>query len=455
MDKRDETIREQALIIEKLKEELKIAYSEIEKLKRRLGLNSSNSSKPPSSDGLQKKRTSSGRKRNPGKFGGQRGHAGNTLPQIDNPDEVIEHSESACKNCNTSLDGVNPIKVTKRQVHDIIIKKVVKEHTSSVKICPCCNEENAGEFPEHVNAPAQYGPNVRAITVYLAQQFVPKDRLQQTMSDIFGVEISDTTLIKYDRECAENLEPFMSEVAQATKKALVKGADETGVRIDEETQWLHVLSTNSLTYYRVNSKRGDMLEDITGTVVHDHWKSYLKLSEASHAFCNAHHLRELRAVHELDLEPWAGKMTKLLLSALAIASPTKQEIQDIELQYDQIIQEGLTYHDKLGPPYHNRRKKRTGHNLLLRLQKFKNETLKFLNDPNVPFTNNLSERDLRMMKLHQKVSGCFRTPEGAQAFANIRSLVSTSRKQGLNIMQSLKSVVQQKFSVQTCPGISF
>jgi transposase len=455
MDKRDEIIREQSLIIEKLKEELKRAYAEIEELKRRLGLNSSNSSKPPASDGLRKKRTASGRRKNPEKFGGQTGHTGKTLEQVEKPDEVVEHNEVKCKKCDTSLDGVNTTKTIKRQVHDIIIKKVVTEHVSSVKVCPCCNEENVGDFPENVNAPAQYGPNVRATAVYLAQQFLPKDRLQQTMNDIFGVDISDTTLMKYDRECAENLAPFMEQVAEATKSAPVKGADETGMRIDNQTQWLHVLCTALLTYYRVNSKRGNVLEDITGTVVHDHWTSYLKLPNASHAFCNAHHLRELQAVHELDLESWADKMRKLLLFARQTTTPTQQEIQSIELQYDQIIQEGLTYHDKLGPPYPGKRKKRTGHNLLLRLQKFKNETLRFLHDPRVPFTNNMSERDLRMMKLHQKVSGCFRTPEGAQTFVRIRSLISTSRKQGVNVMQSLRSVTQNKFSAHNSAGINF
>jgi transposase len=441
-------------IIEELRRELARALARIAELERRLGLNSSNSSKPPSSDGLQKKAIST-REATPQHFGGQVGHVGDTLRQVEFPDRVIEHSQAKCNNCNAMLDKVPVAKVVKRQVHDIVIEKQITSHEVTVKICPCCKAENAGTFPEHVQAPAQYGPNVRAVAIYLAQQFIPKDRLQQTMRDIFGINITDTTLMKYDHICAGNLEPFMELVENATKIAPVKGADETGMRIEKKTQWLHVLCTSLLTYYRVNSKRGSLLEGIQGIVIHDHWKPYLKLLLALHAFCNAHHIRELKAVHGLDLEHWADKMRALLIRASKLLQPTAAQIEKIESEYDQIIQQGLDYHINLGPPSHSSRKKRKGHNLLLRLQKFKTETLRFLHNPSVPFTNNLSERDLRMIKLQQKVSGCFRTFTGAQTFAAIRSFVSTVRKQNGSVINGLNSVMQKKFVERDFPGLKF
>ncbi len=454
MDEKDKIICELRLTIEELRKELAKAYARIAELERRLGLNSSNSSKAPSSDGLQKK-TVSMREPTPEHFGGQIGHIGDTLRQVESPDVIVEHSREKCENCHAKLEKVPAIKVIKRQVYDVVIEKKITSHEVMVKICPCCKTENSGVFPEHVQAPAQYGPNVRAVAVYLAQQFVPKDRLQQTMRDIFGVNITDTTLMRYDHVCAENLEPFMELVENATKKAPVKGADETGMRIEKKTQWFHVLCTSLLTYYRVHSKRGSLLEDIEGIVIHDHWKPYLKLLLALHAFCNAHHIRELKAIHGLDLELWADKMRSLLIRASKFVQPTAEDIRTIELEYDHIIQQGLDYHTNLGPPSHNSRKKRKGHNLLLRLQKFKTETLRFLHNSDVPFTNNLSERDLRMIKLQQKVSGCFRTFQGAQNFAAIRSFVSTVRKQNGSVINGLNSVMQKRFVERDFPRLQF
>lgn len=440
-------------LIEELRRELIKAYARIAELERRLNLNSSNSSKSPTSDGLRKKVLT--RESSSERFGGQQGHTGATLMRVEFPDETIEYSKEKCENCNASLDQTPVIKTIKRQVHDVVIEKRITSHEATIKICPCCKTENSGTFPDHVQAPAQYGPTIRGIVVYLGQQFISKDRLQQTMSDVFDVSITDTTLMKYDHACAENLEPFIHLVESATKLAPVKGADETGMRIEGKTQWLHVLCTSLLTYYRVSSKRGSLLEDIQGIVVHDHWRPYLKLLHALHAFCNAHHIRELKAVHELDLEQWADKMRLLLIRASKLVHPTLEQTKEIESQYDTVIQEGIDYHTDLGPPYHNKRRKRPGHNLLLRLQKFKIETLRFLHNQDVPFTNNLSERDLRMMKLHQKVSGCFRTSRGAQTFATIRSFVSTVRKQDGSVINALSSAMQKKFIPHDFPGLKF
>lgn len=456
MDEKDKRIRELELEnaelkaeIATLKKELGRALKRIAELERRLGLNSSNSSKPPASDGLQKKKVST-REPSDKAFGGQMYHEGDTLRQAKVPDETIIYSpnpdSNRCAGCNASLEDVPVTRIVRRDEYEIIIKSKVTAHTVEVKVCPCCQHQNEGEFPAHMKAPAQYGKNARAVALYLSQQFLSKERVQQTMQDLFDVSFSDTTLMKYENECAESLKPFMEFVEDATKNAPVKGADETGMRIEGKTKWFHVLCTNDLTYYRASDTRGNVLDNVKGTVVHDHWKPYLKLTEARHAFCNAHHIRELKAAHLLDNEFWAKDMKELLVRASKLTEPTPAEIKEIEQKYDEIVAAGFAYHESLGKFYENSKRRRPGHNLLIRLHKFKTETLLFLHNRDVPFTNNLSERDLRMIKLHQKVSGCFRTFRGAETFATIRSFISTVRKRDGNILDALQALVRNGYS---------
>jgi|SRR5579872_274636 len=418
----------------------------IEELERRLGLNSANSSKPPSSDGLQRvSRTQSLKKTNAKKFGGQDGHKGNTLKQVENPDVTNNYDPESCVECGSLLKDVAVTDIIERQEVDIDIKKQIISHKSSVKICNC-GKRNVGVMPQHLNAPIQFSTKIKAIGTYLTNQFISKSRIEQMFNDLFTIKISDTTLIAFDVECAEKLKPFYDTVESAIKEAFVKHADETGVRIAGKTNWLHVLCTELMTYYRAEEKRGSVPEEVVGILVHDHWKPYFTLA-LKHALCNAHLLRELNALIEIEKEFWAKKMYDLLIYASKLTKPSTDQQNDISEKYDAIVTDGLQYHENLGKLKEGSRKKRIGHNLLLRFQNFKNAVLLFLYQQDVPFTNNLAERDIRMAKLQQKVSGGHRTFNGAQSFAIIRSLISTAQKQAKNIFETLCSIFDDTFDL--------
>lgn len=463
MDKKDLRIKELELENVQLKQEnaslkqevndlraqLSLLLSRIEELERRLGLNSSNSSKPPSSDGLRKSSKSrSTRDSNSNKFGGQVGHKGDTLKQTDNPDTTLKYDPTNCDVCGNSLENVAETDVIEKQEIDIIAKKHVTTHKASVKICNC-GRKNIGAMPEQIKAPVQFSANVRAVSVYLANQFISKNRIEKLFQDLFGISISDTTLMSFDEECADKLTLFNEAVLEAIKNAYIKHLDETGMRVASKTEWVHVISTTLLTYYRVDEKRGSLLTGIIGKIVHDHWKPYFTLDNVIHVLCNAHHLRELRALIEFDKELWAQNMYNLLKNASQLVNASSEKQQDISNQYDQIIKSGLEYHEGLEPLKAGSRKKRPGHNLLIRLRDFKAETLRFLYDSEVPFTNNLAERDVRMIKLKQKVSGSFRTKCGAQSFLAIRSFISTIQKQNKNVIQYINDVFNNTFNIHS------
>jgi len=448
MDAKDRRIADLERENAELKETIKKLLARIEELERRVALNSNNSSKPPSSDGLRKQ-TKHRSLREPGnkKFGGQIGHEGDTLKQIENPDVVKEYAIATCTACGDSLEGASVEEVIEKQEVDVVIKKQIIAHKASVRVCKCGTKNSA--MPKHLKAPMQYSAKVRAIGVYLGQQFIPKDRTSDVFRDLFDIEISDTTLIKFDEECAEKLVPFNEAALEAIKRAAVKHLDESGMRIMKKTEWVHVISTALITHYRIDPKRGSLLEGIIGKIIHDHWKPYFTLEDVLHALCNAHHLRELKALIEIEKEAWAKEMFELLKNASRLESPTAEQQQAVSDQYDQIVAQGLVYHVSLGQLKPNSTKKRVGHNLLIRLHDFKAETLRFLYDSEVPFTNNLAERDIRLVKLKQKVSGGFRTHIGAEIFVAIRSLVSTVQKQGKSIFQYLIDIFNDCFDLNT------
>jgi transposase len=274
--------------------------------------------------------------------------------------------------------------------------------------------------------------------------------LQEQFKDLFNIPLATATLNRFSQNLYDTLEVFEQEVFNKISQAVLKHLDETGFRIAGKTQWLHVASNEHVTYYHYSPKRKSLLEGLTGTVVHDHWKAYYQLEGVSHALCNAHHLRELNALIE-DKERWAFKMKRFLVFALRYRKAYQdQNIPPVKLDrlielYHQIVDEGLTFHNGL-PMYkpkaaRGRIKRRTGHNLLLRLQNYCSDVLRFLTDPNVPFTNNQAERDIRMMKCKQKISGGFRTIEGAKIFIRIRGFISTARKQGWNILSTLSQAL--------------
>ena len=266
----------------------------------------------------------------------------------------------------------------------------------------------------------QYGQRISAFVLYLLHyQLLPEKRLAALMADLFGVPLVTATIARISQDCAQRFKGFAETVRDHVAAAAVKHMDETGFRISGKTQWLHIASTIWLTCYRVAAKRGELLAKVAGIVVHDHWKPYYTMKGVLHALCNAHHLRELKALIEIEKEDWAGKMQRLLRLACHLTNLARERdvplkpglIALIERRYDAIVAQGLS----------TRRQ----------------DVLRFLTDPTVPFTNNIAEQDGRMMKLRQKISGGFRSEEGAKDFAVIRSVLSTARKQGWNILQTL------------------
>src|SRR5207344_506993 len=431
----------------------------IAELERRLGLNSSNSGKPPSSDGLKKPaRVSSLREPSGNKPGGQKGHKGETLRQVTDPNEVVNHYPSACSMCGVGLDPKTSVGHSARQVFDLPQPQplVVTEHRAHDCECPACGAKTRALFPDGVNAPVQYGARITAFVIYLLHyQLLPENRLATLMVDLFGVKVATATIARMSRACAERLHGFVETVRDLVAGAPVKHMDETGFRIGGKTQWLHVAYTALLTFYRVCAKRGSLLANVIGIVVHDHWKPYYTMQDVLHALCNAHHLRELKALVEIEKEDWARQMQHLLRRACHAANLARQRsvalkpplIECFERRYDAIVADGLAFHEaqiplaqapiKGGGKRRGRTPRRTGHNLLLRLAARKQDTLRFLRNPAVPFTNNQAERDGRMMKLRQKISGGFRSLQGAIDFALIRSFVSTAKKQRWNIIDAL------------------
>ena len=430
----------------------------VAELERQLGLNSGNSGKPPSSDGLKKKpvRVSSLRGRSGKKTGGQKGHPGKTLSRTETPDATIDHFPETCSGCGGTLTGAMATGHTARQVFDLPEPQplIVTEHRAHACLCGSCGAETRADFPEAVTAPVQYGARLAAVVVYLLHyQLLPEKRLAALMADLFGVHLVTATIAGMSRNCAARFQGFAAAVRDHVAAAPVKHMDETGFRIGGKTQWLHIASTIWLTFYRVSPKRGSLLDNVLGIVVHDHWKPYYTLKGVLHALCNAHHLRELQALVEIEKEDWARKMQRLLRRACHATNLARDQgvtlssefIALIERRYDAVLSEGFAFHEAQPALISTARKRRgrvprrTGHNLLLRLRVRKVDVLRFLSDPTVPFTNNLAERDGRMMKLRQKISGGFRSGDGAEDFAVIRSLLSTARKQGWDILQALAS----------------
>jgi len=463
VDWRDEKIKLLEQIIEEqrvtiARQEVTIAKltERIAELERQLGLNSNNSGKPPSSDGLKKPvRVQSLREKSGKKPGGQLGHKGSTLEQVENPDLIEHHRTSNCPHCNADLTDAPVIDICKKQVFDIpeMKKPFVTEHQFEIKRCPGCRKKVKIQQNNNIKAPVQYGPRTKAIVSYLnIHNLIPENRVAKIMSGLFGMPISEATVENVAKKCVANIGCVVGQVEKYLKFAPVKGADESGIRIAGKTHWLHTLCSDQAVHYRVSEKRGDIPKDLVGAVVHDHFISYYaKLENVQHALCNAHHLRELKAVIEIDKEPWARNMRRLLLVGHRFAEQKRLDINSQWLArfkklYDQIIIRGLSFHENLGvfkKPSRGRIKRRPGHNLLLRLKNRSDDVLRFLSNPEVPFTNNQAEQALRMIKVKQKISGCFRTLEGAKNFLTVRSYTATAKKQGFKTLDALTCVFQE------------
>ena len=442
--------------------ERQVLLARVAELERRLGLNSSNSGKPPSSDGLKKPpRVSSLREPSGKKTGGQRGHPGETLCQAEKPDATIDHYPQACAGCGKPLTAGMAAGHIARQVFDLPEPRplIITEHRAHACRCAACGTQTRAAFPTGVTAPVQYGQRIAAFVLYLLHfQLLPEKRLAALMADLFGVKLVTATIARISQDCAQRFQGFADALRDHVAAAPIKHMDETGFRIGGKTQWLHIASTAWLTFYRVCARRGSLLANVVGIVVHDRWKPYYTMPGVLHALCNAHHLRELKALADIEKEDWARKMQQLLHRACHAANLAHERgtalntlkprlLAQIERRYDAIMIEGLAFHEaqsplasaapKGVPQRRGRKPRRTGHNLLLRLASRKQDVLRFLNDLAVPFTNNQAERDARMMKVKQKISGGFRSIAGAIDFAAIRSFISTAKKQGWNVIQAI------------------
>lgn len=447
-------------IILTLQQQVREQAAVIQSLRDQLAKNSRNSGKPPGSDGVKQPRTRSLRRKTGRRSGGQEGHEGHTLNMVEQPEHIRVHQVPVCPHCAAELQSVEPCGYERRQVFDIPPVRIeVTEHQAEIKVCPQCGERVKGHFPSDVTQPIQYGPRLKAQSAYLTNyQLIPLARTCELLGDFYGHRPTEACVLEANAALANQVEPSLAIIKQQLIAADVTHFDESGLRVEAKLNWLHVASTDHLTYYGVQPRRGQqgmkaigILPQFEGRAVHDHWKSYFTFDHCQHALCNAHHLRELQFVVDQYEQPWAQEMAQLLVEIKneVEATPTQQaslpqeRIAHFEQHYDELIAQGL----QANPPStvcgegnrtkRGRKKQSPPKNLLDRLQQFKPQVLAFMYDFRVPFDNNLAERDVRMIKVKQKVSGAFRTRTGAHTFCAIRSYISTTRKHGRNVIDAI------------------
>jgi transposase len=454
--------RELHELLKQVTERLSAAEQIIKQLREQLKQNSGNSSWPSSRDKSRHK-TKSLRPKTERKAGGQEGHEGHTLAFNPEPEVTHKHRPRECAHCQTPLaEELAASEVAKRQVLDLpALRYITTEHQVETVLCPSCGEATRAEFPAGVSHPVQYGSQVKRLAVYLrSEQFIPYERERQLLADLFELPISPGSLQKFVETAAMSVAPASEAIKAAVIEAEVGQADETGFYINGQRHWLHTVSTQELTYYAPHARRGKKATDeigivphFRGTLVHDAWATYFQYQQLLHALCNAHHLRDLTALVENDQQQWAALMIACLLAAKQLVDAAKQAaetelpadcLQRIEQLYAAIVCLGLAENplpDTRPPPgKRGRPKKSKARNLVERFDQHQAAILRFIHDFKVPFDNNLAERDIRMMKVQQKISGCFRSWEGAQQFCRLRSYISTIRKQGLNVWEALGSL---------------
>jgi transposase len=399
-------------------------------------------------------------------IGGQPGHEGRTLNKVEHPDEILEIKPEKC-GCGCDLSGVEGICQTRQVIEVPVIRTVVKEYRAFQKVCPDCKRVHKTEFPKNVTQPVQYGENMQALMAYLTNyQLLPLERAVEMIRDIIGQKVSEGTLVNVNNRLHKKLEDAEKSVKQQLIDSTIVHFDETGMRSNGKTQWLHSASTELLTHYTVHEKRGSkaakdigILPEFNGTACHDHWIPYYSFNNCSHSECNSHVLRNLKGIYEDFKYKWAEDMANLLVEIKQRVDQIKDEgqtqmqaaeIAKYEAIYSSILAKGklecpLQVSEKTGKP-----KKNAAHRLLARLEKYNIETLSFMYDFDIPFDNNLAERDIRMVKLRQKISGCFRGKESPNVFCRIRGYISTCRKNGQKVMESLvKAVKGDPFIPQT------
>ena len=444
-------IRELWSLVQTMAARIEALSEEVEELKGRLVKDSHNSSKPPSSDGLRKPKSL--RKVSGRKPGGQAGHRGSTLRQVAKPDHVVEHvPASTCGACGLALASGTVVET--RQVMDLPPLAVeVTEHRCLAVAC-ACGQVHRGEFPPGITEAMQYGHRLKALAVYMTQyQLLPMRRSAEFIEDLFGAPISAASIHAYVRQSAQQLSDTVDRIKGHLQEIAVVHFDESGLRVKGALAWLHTAATTLLSWYGHHARRGlaamdqfGILRDFVGTAIHDGLAAYRDY-DCRHGLCNAHHLRELVWLDETLGQAWPAALITVLLDAKAVADHANAqqkavsavEVSAFRQRFDALIAEGLLLNPPRETPEGRRRpvKQSVATNLLLRLRRYTDDVLRFLTDPGVPFDNNLAERAIRMPKLKQKISGCFRTPQGADDFCTIRSYLATMRKQGIPLFDSL------------------
>lgn len=439
-----------------------VLLARIEDLESRVGQNSRNSSRPPSSDGYRKERSPSRAEqkaagRRPGK---QPGAPGKHLRQVEVPDEVITHVPDGCRGCGESLSDAQVAGIERRQVFDLPPHRVhVVEHQLQRRTCGCGTITTA-PAPAGVSAPAVYGPRLRAVAVYfLHVQHLPLARTAALLDEVYGMAVSEGFLTTVLAEAGSATGPFLDHVRSALIDAEVAHFDETGVRVGGALQWLHSASTEQLTLLGAHPRRGTeamntlgVLPTFTGIAVHDGFFPYRHYTSATHGLCNAHHIRELTAVIERDAsQTWATELIDVLRAANRAAHDARDQGRDaldpdafdqLRTRYGELIAAGWAANPP-PPPTGKRGAPKLGKtgSLLRRLDTRRDEVLRFAENLAVGFTNNQAERDLRMAKLQMKISGCWRTTAGAETFAALRSYVSTVRKNGAGLLDAITDLL--------------
>jgi transposase len=433
---------------------------QVQRLQERLAKDSHNSHLPPSSDRFVRQPRSL-RKKSGKTPGGQQDHPGRTLMFSPTPDAVIIHAVQRCEYCQQDLTQVAAHGIERRQVVDIAAPRLlVQEHQAEHKQCPACQQMTTAAFPAGVEAPIQYGMRLGATALYLVhQQLLPWARACEVLADLLGVHISEGTLASLTERCAKNLRAVEGQIKEALVKAEVLHQDETGLYVKGVRCWMHVASTAQLTHYAVHPKRGKaaleaigIMPRFRGTSVHDGWRSYF-LYACTHALCLVHVLRELTFLAEEQGLEWARDLKALLLDmkeateqarAQGRATLHPLEVEDWQAQFMALLaQADATTPTAQAPPGKKGRVKQSAaRNLLDRLLEHQGAVLAFLHRLVVPFDNNQAERDVRMVKVQQKVSGSFRSEAGAVAFCRIRGYLSTLRKQGRDLLAALEGTLR-------------
>ncbi len=430
----------------------------IKKLESQINKNSRNSSKPPSSDSPFKNKDKKKKKQSTGV---KKKRKGTTLKQVEDPDEVVKCKVDFCEHCQSDLSAVNIQILDKRQVTDLPpIKAYTIEYQGEVKECPHCHKITKAGFPEGVTHKVQYGSGIQAAAVYLRNyQLIPLKRTIELFRDLFNIHLSEGTIVNMTTRCADNLSGFMEIVKQKLIVAKIMHNDETGINIRGILHWLHTAGNKDYTYLFPHKRRGriafdeiGILPDFKGVSVHDFWKPYEKY-DCSHAYCNAHLIRELTFAHENMKQKWASKMISLIFDIKEKVDLSEEHflkedlISEFIRKYDKIIKQGY----KANPPPNKtgkrgRPKKGKALCLIERMDSHREEILRFMKEKDVPFDNNLAERDLRMVKVRQKISGTFRNINRVEDYCRIRSYISTMKKQKKDVFTALVDSFKPHFA---------